>query len=416
MQGSEPAKCIPGVFTIAMKNQQKSSYIIAWQEKISNVDQAQWDALAVPLKAPFLEWEWLRQLEISGSLEAENGWLPYHLTIWSDRRLVAAAPLYVKGHSAGEFVYDHAWADLADRLGIRYYPKIVGMSPYSPIVGYRFLIAADENEQQLTELIVKEIDRFCLRNQISGCSFLFVDPDWRTTMARYGFTDWLHQSYAWENQDFKTFDDYLAIFNSNQRRNIKRERKTVKQQGIQIKSYTGKEIPGDFFPLMYSYYARTNDQFGPWGCKYLTKPFFEGLYHHYRHRLLIMAAFKSNYDKMPLGMSFLLTKGDQLYGRYWGSAKWINCLHFDACYYSPIEWAITHKINRFDPGAGSHHKLRRGFVAVPNYSLHRFYDPRLRQIMELHIDKINRMEMQHIDAFNQQLPFCGRNRSVKIKT
>jgi predicted N-acyltransferase len=107
-----------------MPNKQKSSYVIAWQEKLSNIDQAQWDALAIPLKTPFLEWDWLRQLEVSGSLEAENGWLPYHLTVWSEKRLVAAAPLYIKGHSAGEFVFDHAWADLAGRLGIRYYPKI----------------------------------------------------------------------------------------------------------------------------------------------------------------------------------------------------------------------------------------------------------------------------------------------------
>jgi predicted N-acyltransferase len=391
-----------------MRNKQKSSYVIAWQENLSNVDQTQWDALAIPLKTPFLEWDWLRQLEISGSLEAENGWLPYHLTVWSEKRLVAAAPLYIKGHSAGEFVFDHAWADLAGRLGIRYYPKMVGMSPFSPVVGYRFLIDSDEDEAQLTAIMVKEIDRLCLRNQISGCSLLFVDPDWHPTITRQGFNGWLHQSYAWKNQDFNNFDDYVAIFNSNQRRNIKRERKAIHEQGVQLKSFTGEEIPRHFFPLMYRYYARTNDQFGPWGCKYLTKSFFEGLYEHYRHRLLIMAAFKDTDAKMPVGMSFLLTKGDQLYGRYWGSAKWVNCLHFDACYYSPIEWAIRHGIRRFDPGAGSHHKLRRGFEAVPNYSLHRFYDPRLRQIMELNIDKINRLEQQHIDELNRELPFAER--------
>ena len=396
-----------------MGNKQKSSYVLAWQEKLSNVDQAQWDALAIPLKTPFLEWNWLRQLEVSGSLEAENGWLPYHLTVWSEERLVAAAPLYIKGHSAGEFVFDHAWADVAGRLGIRYYPKMVGMSPFSPVVGYRFLIAADEDEVQLTAIMVKEIDRLCLRNQISGCSLLFVDPDWQPTIARQGFNGWLHQSYAWENQGFKNFDDYVAIFNSNQRRNIKRERKAINEQGVALKSFTGDEIPRDFFPLMYRYYARTNDQFGPWGCKYLTESFFEGLYDHYRHRLLILAAFEGKDAKMPVGMSFLLTKGDQLYGRYWGSANWINFLHFDACYYSPIEWAIRHGIKRFDPGAGSHHKLRRGFEAVSNYSLHRFYDPGLRQVMELNIDKINRLEQQHIDELNRELPFAERGTLLK---
>jgi predicted N-acyltransferase len=388
-----------------MTNQPQTAYTVNWQEKISNVEQAAWDELAIPLKTPFLEWEWLRQLEASGSLAAENGWLPYHLTVWSHRRLVAAAPLYVKGHSAGEFVFDHAWADLAGRMGIRYYPKMVGMSPFSPVIGYRFLISPDEDENQLTELMVNEIDRFCLRNQLSGCSFLFVDPEWHQIIARHGFSGWMHQSYAWKNQNFTTFDDYLAIFNSNQRRNIKRERKTVRHQGIQLKTFRNKDIPRAFFPLMYQFYAQTNDRYGPWGCKYLTHAFFEGLYHHYRHRLLIMAAFQKTAPEMPVGMSLLITKGDQLYGRYWGSSAWIKCLHFDACYYTPIEWAIRYGINRFDPGAGSPHKLRRGFTAIPNRSLHRFYDPRLRQVMELHIDKINRLEQQHIDELNREIPF-----------
>ncbi len=394
-----------------MTGKPKSSYSIVWLENLSKVDQADWDALAVPLKTPFFEWEWLRQLEISGSLKAESGWLPYHLTIWSDRQLVAAAPLYIKGHSAGEFVFDYIWADLAERLGIRYYPKMVGMSPFTPVTGYRFLIAPGEDEERITEIMVNEIEFFCRHHQISGCNFLFVDPDWRTIIARHGFTGWLHQSYAWQNPGFKTFNEYLETFNANQRRNIKRERKTIQKLGIAMKSFTGENIPREFFPLMYQYYARTNDQYGLWGCKYLTKNFFEGLYHRYHHRLHIQAAFNSLDPKIPVGMSFLLTKGDQLYGRYWGSLQRINHLHFNACYYGPIEWAITHGIKRFDPGAGSSHKLRRGFAAVPNYSFHRFYDQRLQQIMEMHIDEINQMEQQHIDDLNKQLPFSEDKRS-----
>jgi predicted N-acyltransferase len=394
-----------------MTGQQKSSYSIVWLENLSKVSQADWDARAVSLKTPFFEWEWLRQLEISGSLGAETGWLPYHLTVWSGRQLAAAAPLYIKGHSAGEFVFDYAWADLAERLGIRYYPKMVGMSPFTPMVGYRFLIAAGEDEERLTELMVNEIDRFCRHHQISGCSFLFVDPTWRPIIARHGFTGWLHQSYAWQNPGFKTFDEYLVMFNTNQRRNIKRERKKIQELGIAVKSFTGEKIPREFFPLMFQFYTRTNDQYGPWGCKYLTKEFFEGLYYRYRHRLLILAAFNSPDQQVPVGMSFLLTKGDQLYGRYWGSLQRINCLHFNACYYGPIEWAINHGIKQFDPGAGSSHKLRRGFAAVPNHSLHRFYDRRLRQIMQMHIHEINRLEQQHIDELNEQLPFSEHKRS-----
>ncbi|UCF94104.1 MAG: N-acetyltransferase [Desulfobacterales bacterium] len=369
--------------------------------------QSAWDALATNLATPFLEWEWLRQLEISGSTTANTGWLPRHLTVWSDGQLVAAAPLYVKGHSAGEFVFDHAWADLATRLGTNYYPKLVGMSPFTPVVGYRFLIAPGEDEEYLAEIIVAEIDRFCRRYGLSGCSFLFVEPHWQKRMSRLDFSSWQHPSFAWFNQGYQTFEDYLSIFNANQRRNIKRERNALAQQGITLKLFTGDEIPPSLIPLMSAYYERTNAKFGPWGCQYLTPDFFEGVYRRYRHRLALIAAFDGSDGKQPLGLSFFVNKKNQLYGRYWGCSKFINALHFNACYYRPIEWSIARGIDRFDPGAGGPHKLRRGFQAVSNYSLHRFSDPHLRRIMQAHIGEINRLEQEQIDALNSQLPFAS---------
>ena len=173
-----------------------------------------------------------------------------------------------------------------------------------------------------------------------------------------------------------------------------------------VKTITGKDIPRNFFSLMYSYYERTNEKFGPWGCKYLTNSFFEGLYHHYRNRLLFVAAFKRSDPSPPIGMSLLVTKGDQLYGRYWGCSRPVSSLHFNTCYYTPIEWAIANGIHRFDPGAGGAHKIRRGFTAISNHSLHRFYDPGLVRIMQAHIDEINRLEQEQIDALNHELPFA----------
>ncbi len=386
----------------------KSNYSIVWAENISDVRQAAWDDLALPLATPFLEWEWLHQLEVSGSATAKTGWLPHHLTVWSDRNLVAAAPLYIKGHSNGEFVFDHAWADLASRLGIAYYPKLVGMSPFTPMRGYRFLIAPGEDEAALTDIMLREIDRFCVRYQISGCSFLFVDPQWQTLIDHPRFSSWMHQSYSWQNRGFKTFKDYLQCFNSNQRRNIKRERSAMRKQGICLQVTSGDTIPHTHIPVMYDYYVRTNEKFGPWGCKYLNPSFFDGLYHNYRHRLVLVSAYKGRPEEgLPIGMSLLVTKGRRLYGRYWGCSEEVKNLHFNACYYAPIEWAVSSGIDRFDPGAGGPHKLRRGFTAVPNYSLHRFADPRLRKIMRTHIDEINRLEGVQIDALNQAIPFAG---------
>lgn len=391
-----------------MVEQLKPRYSVAFCDRISEIPQAEWDALALPLKTPFLEWFWLHNLETSGSVAAKTGWLPNHLTVWRDRQLIAAAPLYLKGHSYGEFVFDHQWADLAQRLGVQYYPKLLGMTPFTPAEGYRFLIAPGEDEDELTGLMVREIDRFCDRHHISGCHFLYVDPEWRPVLERHGFTSWLHHSYIWQNQGYETFDDYLAAFNANQRRNIKRERQAMQKAGLQLKTLTGEEISQSLLPLMYSFYADTCDKFGWWGSKYLTRRFFEQLYPNYCDRVLLAAAYSELDDRKPVGMSFCITKGDQLYGRYWGSFQEIDCLHFNACYYSPIEWAIAHNIQTFDPGAGGRHKKRRGFPATPNHSLHRFYNRRLGQILKPYIREVNELEQQEIDAINQEIPFVKR--------
>jgi hypothetical protein len=387
-----------------MVEQLKPRYTVAWINQIAEIPKEAWDDLALPLKTPFLEWEWLNNLETSGSATARTGWLPSHLTVWHERNLVAAAPLYIKGHSYGEFVFDHQWADLAHRLGIKYYPKLLGMAPFTPAEGYRFLIAPGEDEEELTELMVVAIDHLCDRHRLSGCNFLFVDRQWGQMIERHGFTRWLHHSYIWQNQGYQTFDNYLEAFNANQRRNIKRERKAVQKAGLQLRVFAGEEIPRSLFPLMYNFYSDTCDKF-MWGSKYLTQRFFEQLYPRYSHRVLFVVAYNEQDQRHPLGMSFCLTKGDQLYGRYWGSFQEIDCLHFDACYYTPIEWAIAQKIQTFDPGAGGRHKKRRGFAATPNHSLHRFYKPRLSQILHTYIDEINTMEQQEIDLINQDLPF-----------
>lgn len=388
-----------------MLKQTKPQYSVAWISKLADIPQASWDALAMPLKTPFMEWDWLNNLETSGSATGKNGWLPHHLTVWRDKELIACAPLYVKSHSYGEFVFDNQWADLAQRLGIQYYPKLMGMTPFTPAEGYRFLIADGEDEDELTGIMVSAIDHFCDRHNISGCNFLYVDPVWRDRMEQHGFSAWLHHSYIWQNQSYQNFDNYLGAFNANQRRNIKRERKAVETAGLLVKTLTGDEIPQAMFGQMYAFYENTCDKFGWWGSKYLTKRFFEQLHDNYRDRVLFVAAYDKEDERQPMGMSFCLYKGDRMYGRYWGSLQEIDCLHFDACYYTPIEWAIDRGIQTFDPGAGGRHKKRRGFPATPNYSLHRFYNNRLAQILKSYIGQINEREQAEIDAVNEDLPF-----------
>lgn len=396
-----------------MVEQIKPQLTLAWIEQIKEIPKQEWDNLALPLKTPFLEWEWLNNIETSHSAIPRAGWQPCHLTVWRDRRLIGAAPLYIKGHSYGEFVFDQQWADLSYRLGIQYYPKMLGMTPFTPAVGYRFLIDPAEDEEQITEIMVAAIDQFCDRHKISGCHFLFVDPDWKPVVAKYGFTPWMHHNYIWQNKDFGSFDDYLKVFNANQRRNIKRERKKVVNAELDVKVFTAQEIPRNFYPLIYRFYSSTCDKF--WGgSKYLTRKFFEQLYPNYSERVLLVAAFSPDNDHKPVGMSFCLYKDEKLYGRYWGCFDEYDCLHFEACYYKPIEWAINNGVKMFDPGAGGRHKRRRGFPATPNHSLHRFYSLRMGRIIEAYLEQINGMEREEIEAINNDLPFNKREIKLDI--
>lgn len=380
-----------------------SSCQLRWVNNLAEIPQAAWDAIAMPLKTPFFEWDWLTNMELSGSVTADTGWLPNHLTVWRGQELIAAAPLYVKGHSYGEFVFDNQWAELAQRMGIRYYPKLVGMSPVTPAEGYRFMFAPGEDEDEITGLMVRAIDQFCTTHHLSGCHFLYVDPEWRSQMERYNYTTWINHNYVWQNREYQNFDDYLGGFNANQRRNIKRERKSVREGGLNLTTVTGGEIDPQLFPQMYAFYADTCDKFGWWGSKYLTPQFFDRLAENYRHRTVFVTAHRDDSDA-PVGMSFCINKGDRLYGRYWGSSEEVDCLHFDACYYTPIEWGIQQGIETFDPGAGGKHKKRRGFPATANYSLHRFYHPRFGQIIRDHLLEVNELEQQEIIAINQDLP------------
>jgi len=357
----------------------------------------------MPLPTPALEWAWLNNMETSGSTGSKTGWMPNHLTLWRDEKLVAAAPLYLKGHSYGEFVFDHQWAELAERLGVDYYPKLLGMSPFTPAEGYRFLIAPTEDEDEVNEILVGLIDDFCIKHSISGCNFLYVDPQWQVSMEKLGFHKWLHHSYVWKNRGFNSFDDYLAQFNANQRRNIKRERKSVEKAGIHFKVHTGEGLTPEMCLKVYDFYSDTCDKFGWWGSKYLKRQFFKQLHPVWNDRVVIFAAYTEE-SPDPVGMSFCLTKGDRLYGRYWGSFEEYNNLHFNACYYEPIEWAIANGIQTFDPGAGGRHKKRRGFPATPNYSLHRFYARELGGILENYIGRINEAEQFQIDEINADLP------------
>ncbi|NDF62585.1 MAG: N-acetyltransferase [Synechococcaceae bacterium WBB_3_034] len=377
-----------------------------WHRAMAEIPEAQWHALTAADPIPFYSWRWLVRLERSGSVVPRQGWQPCHLGLWQGEQLIAAAPLYLKGHSYGEFVFDQSFAQLAAQLGHRYYPKLLGMSPLSPVVGYRFFTAPGQDAAALTPLMLELIDGFCRENGIFSCNFLYVDPQWRPLAEAAGCHTWLNQQSLWSNQGYTCFDDYLASFNANQRRNIKRERKAVQAAGLSVTPLVGEAIGPRLLQRMHHFYAQHCARWGPWGSKYLTAEFFEHNADELRPSLVLFSAHRGD-PQDPVAMSLCVHSQEQLWGRYWGSDVEVENLHFEVCYYAPIAWAIANGVQRFDPGAGGSHKRRRGFVARPHASLHRWYDEEFETILRRWLPEANREQLAEIEAVNAELPFTA---------
>ena len=374
--------------------------------RMADISEADWQTLTRDHPTPILDWCWLDWLERSGSIDAAHGWEPHHLTLWDGSRLVAGAPLYLRHHSWGDFVYDFAFAQAAGERGIPWYPKLVGMSPATPSVGWKVLTAPGENEQELTAQWFDEAVRLAKSLGVVSLQANFTDPAWSDALPG-PWHRWSHQNFLWTNDGFATFDDYLAAFDKNQRRNIKRERASMTRQGLRLELRSGDEIPAAWFALMGELYDRTNSQFGPYAARFLEPEFFDGL-EAIRPLLTLAATFERD-DEVPLALGFLLRKGTTLVGRYWGEQRHVEDLYFNICYYRPIEWAIDNGIQNFDPGAGSELKVRRGFRSFRNVSLHRFFEPAAERLFGGNIERFNRQELRQIEALNQAVPFRVSN-------
>ncbi|MEB3333866.1 MAG: GNAT family N-acetyltransferase [Cyanobacteriota bacterium] len=384
-----------------------------WHQAMAEIPVEQYSRLLrqatpPPLEPlPFYSWAWLHALESSGSIVPSQGWQACHLGLWRGDKLVAIAPLYLKGHSYGEFIFDQSFAQLAGQLGLRYYPKLVGMSPVSPVEGYRFYIAPDEDRQALTTEMFQQIEAFCKHHHLLSCNLLYADPVFARDAQEGGWSLWLNEQSEWSNPGFANFEDYLASFNANQRRNIRRERQAVAAAGVQITPLAGQAIPGHLLDRMHAFYAQHCSRWGAWGSKYLNAEFFSAISDQLRSDVVLFSAHKGDAFS-PLAMSFCVQNGKHLWGRYWGSDVDMDHLHFEVCYYSPLEWAIDNRIQGFDPGAGGQHKKRRGFLAKPRLSVHRWFEPRFEAILQDWLPQANRQMVAEIKAVNADLPFKAK--------
>ncbi len=341
-------------------------------EGVARIPPAAWNALAGD-GSPFLEWEWLASLEAAETVTGETGWLPRPLVAREGNQLVAACPLYVKGHSEGEFVFDWGWADAAHRAGIRYYPKLLVGVPFTPVAGPRLLVAPGVDRGSWQRRLAVSLRELCLGNELSSVHVNFCQLDELEPLRAAGFVTRIGLQYHWMNDGYGSFEDYLARFRSKRRNQIRREMRSLEQEEIEIETWSGDEIPDDLFPRLYEIYTSTVDK-NPWGRRYLNARLFELLRERFRHRLCVVGARR---DGEIIAATLNVEKGDTLYGRYWGTFEEIRHLHFNVCYYAAIDYCIRRGLRRFEPGAGGSYKQLRGFDAQPTYSAHFLADARL---------------------------------------
>ncbi|HLY36433.1 MAG TPA: GNAT family N-acetyltransferase, partial [Candidatus Binatia bacterium] len=300
---------------------------------------------------------------------------PRHLTVWDGNRLVAAAPLYVKDHSLGEFVFDQGWAAAAFRARIPYFPKLLGAVPFTPVTGARLLTATDASRPALVEALAAAMERESADRELSSVHVNFCLPDEADALAARGWLRRVGWQYQWNNPGFASFDAYLESLRSKRRNQVRRERRALDEQAVEITSHTGDEIPDALFARMFTLYRTTIDKL-PWGQQYLDLPFFRLVGERWRHRLCFIVARQRG---EVIAGTFNVRKGDVFYGRYWGTVRDVPFLHFNVCYYAAIEYCIAHGLRRIEPGAGGEFKMLRGFDATPTVSMHWIRHPRLRE-------------------------------------
>jgi len=370
---------------------------------IGAIDAAAWNACAGE-QNPFLSHAFLKALEDSGSCRAATGWQPQHLALEApDGRVIGTVPLYLKNHSYGEYVFDHAWANAYERAGGSYYPKLQAAVPFTPVTGPRLLLHPNAPEGAAQALIAA-MEQLALRHHVSSIHVTFpTESDWNTL----GQADWLQrvgQQYHWENRGYGSFDDFLGDLNSRKRKSIRKERREVAETGVKIHTLTGDDLRQEHWDVFYKFYMDTSDR--KWGSAYLTRKFFRLLGETMADRVVLILVED---DGEWVAGALNLLGSDTLYGRNWGCVATYKHLHFETCYYRAIDFAIERGLSRVEAGAQGQHKIQRGYLPTPTYSAHWIRDAGFRAAIDDYL-KRERIAVAHdINALMQESPFRQEN-------
>ena len=368
---------------------------------IGEIERATWDRCANPPGEPFnpfLAHSFLHALEASGSASARTGWQPFHLVLEERGAVLGIVPLYVKGHSRGEYVFDYAWADAWRRAGGQYYPKLQGSVPFTPATGRRLLCAREDREIERALLVASA--QVAEQAGLSSLHFTFMpEAQWRLA-GKAGYLRRMDQQFHWHNPGYDTFDAFLADLSSKKRKNLKRERRDALAAGIRIEWLTGADLTEAHWDAFYRFYLDTGSR--KWGSPYLTREFFSRINETMlEHTLLVMCSRGGR----PIAGALNFIGGDVLYGRNWGCIEDHRFLHFEACYYQAIEFAIARGLARVEAGAQGPHKVARGYLPQATYSAHWIRDPGLRAAVARFLREERHHVQQDIDWIERHSPF-----------
>lgn len=335
---------------------------------VGSLDAAEWNALGGDGN-PFVSHEFLTALEDSGSVGEGSGWDPVPIIITdATGALVAAMPSYAKGHSQGEYVFDHAWADALQRAGGRYYPKLQIAAPFTPANGPRLLL----RDESLAPHLLKAAETVCLQSKLSSAHATFIEPEQVPFFDQAG---WLMRSdiqFHWENRGYASFDDFLGVLASRKRRTLRKERAAA-QDGVEIVRLSGDDIRPEHWDAFWIFYQDTGAR--KWGRPYLTREAFTLFGERMSERIVMILALVEGH---PIAGALNFIGDEALYGRYWGCTVDKRFLHFELCYYQAIDFAIERGLKRVEAGAQGGHKLARGYEPVKTWSAHWIADPGFR--------------------------------------
>src|SRR5688572_6182184 len=386
-------------------NRPASSLSARVVDRIADIPAAAWDACAAgdgPAEGgpenPFVSHAFLDALEQSGSVGRKAGWLPQHLVIEdSAGTVLAAAPLYVKSHSQGEYVFDHGWAEAYDRAGGRYYPKLQVAAPFTPVPGPRLLVRAGRQEREARAALISALISAVENSGVSSLHVTFATRAESDLLEQVGFLTRLGVQYHWNNNGYGTFDDFLAALNSRKRKAVRKERAAVAEYGLDIRAYEGAELTPRHWDAFFAFYMDTGSR--KWGRPYLTREFFSRVGATMAERIALVMAFR---DGEPIAGALNFIGGEALYGRQWGVLEELPVLHFELCYYQAIEFAIARGLSRVEAGAQGEHKIARGYLPTPVYSAHHIADPALREPVRRYLEGERPAVAAEIEALTEE--------------